>query len=1327
MICNRCDSPVKGTRCLKCGGSPVRLRETKPEVKSAATKPSRKPESRPQPKPTPTAEPKQQKDPTQMSTSERLDDTKDRIASAESEIQRLRRDLGRALAVAKAEVKTSQTSLMKGLQAELDQLEQRRRADLANHEVAGDEKLAGLDKAEARRRSQVSNLVKQTALKLRDLGQTWSAHRPVIESDQLVPATEVREFFTVGDLKYPKAAALDRDLPRVPALVPFVDKGHLIIETPSGTSDEPDPVFQALLTSLVAQTYASAPAGQIVVTVFNPRSSKVLAGFRPTGAEAAGLLKVLQPTRDAFEKALDELLTLTQRAESSIGTYASMGELVRSTGQHEHQYRVLVIIDGPGDWSTKSVDLLDKLMTAGSKAGLSVLLHRDPATPAPDRVDIERLYQHGSVLRRQGANWLLAAKRVAGQPLRIEPVPAVSIAEQARLMTRVVNGAEIGSLPSIPFSELVEHADATTESGIKITMGKKGTQTTQFVLGDTASNIQNILVGGRAGSGKTNLLKVMIYSMAARYPREELELFLLDFKEGGDFMPFVGDDGYDGYAALPNASVVSRDCDAGFGLATLRHFEREMDRRSNLTSENGVSNIWDLRKRTGIKVPRWVLIIDEFQGLFSGPTYEEATEMLENFVRKGRSFGLHVVLATQTLSGVKFAGSDKDKAIFENISGRVVLQLGPGEFTKFMESGNDEGDQLRYRGQAIFNSMGGRKSENQLFVVARADADHTNRLQDELHRRQVERGTISEGPFVYRGGEMVSAEELVRKNGRPVERDGDLPVWFGRQNTINPPVAEVSLSAIVGSHVLLLGGDERTMSSAIATLQTGVLSAVAGAKVPIDVIVFEELIPKFRRVALVDEWLDTLAALGANVVRFGADTAEEFIQSVEGATRARRRTIVTLLGAENSDLTRVANQDNLWRTLIREMPRRNVNVIGHWSDLRDMPGNTNDLKDDYKTLLIFGKNEQLVTAATKRSRYDLPPLSDTRTVVFSAATSQEGVTTVTSIRGLTRPDLAAFRAPAKGVSGSVTVGGAPAVVPSTSSTVSAGESASPIRTETDVRHAAPPEIESVRFGDLISPVGASSAEGVKAVLGQGAGGPVAVRLGGSSGVPHLLVAGGGHSGKGAVTERLMHALVAQHAVAELRMDLVDSADEAEFPDLKVGALPHLISVTHTRAARDVGVILTRYTDEAQRRWALLREAGAANIEQFRARSEVLPRWVLVWNEYPDALSDSVAAQVEWLAQHGADVGLHLVLTALTPVKPECPSLPLFDANSGRVLTRMTPQDSAAHAGNDSAAKLARRRQGLFANAVGEVGSVFSVPEMADGDLAQLRRNLGGDA
>ena len=258
----------------------------------------------------------------------------------------------------------------------------------------------------------------------------------------------------------------------------------------------------------------------------------------------------------------------------------------------------------------------------------------------------------------------------------------------------------------------------------------------------------------------------------------------------------------------------------------------------------------------------------------------------------------------------------------------------------------------------------------------------------------------------------------------------------------------------------------------------------------------------------------------------------------------------------------------------------------------------------------------------------------------------------------------------------------------------------------------------------------STAFGATGVVGLGAAGVVSLTLGGPSGVPHLLVAGGGLTGKSAVTSMLLYSLAARHPATELQLDLIDSIKDGDFLDLTAGSLPQLSTVAATGDPSEAGAALSRYADEAQRRQAVFISAGVSSIEQYRTMGEMMPRWVLVWNEYPEVLTEITASQVEWLARHGAQAGLHLVLTALTPfegLRGAGVGLPDFAERSGRLLTRLGEEDSLELLGSLAAVGLLRRKQALFATAVDGTGIVLSIPEIGDEDLATLRASLGGFA
>lgn len=1009
MVCSRCGRAVQTSRCLTCGGAPVgadtvppaQQRTTAssgaPILKEAhgrsttATGPSAGSAGHDTPEPA---------DPRIAEAERRIRAQQERIADLERRVRATTESLETALGVLRADVDAAVSASERALAADLATI-------AADRQVA----IAQLDHDDLIRQTRLGNAAVTAGINAREAAKELQRRsptilRPALDASDLCPALTVRPYAAVGTVRFPEVGALDRQTPTLPALLPLINEGHVVVEGPSG-----DPQIEAMLTNLVAQSFAAAPGGQIVVTVFDPKMKSTLAGFQAHGASTEAKVFVnVHPSYEALERVLAEHLGHMIAVSASIARqYATLGDLVTATGQHEHQYRALVILDAPSFWNEKIGKDLERIIDQGAAAGVSVILHHDPAEPKPHDLDFEKIVAGAARVRRPGAgDWTLAVPGVKVVPA-FTPLPAPSLQAQQRLMELVVGAAREGVLPKVPVMELVDgkpwwtgrDGPRTTADGVRIVLGRKGNQPVSFTLGDTVSNLHNVLVGGRAGSGKTVLLKAMIYSMAARYSPDELRLFLLDYKEGVEFQQFVSTETKG--KALPHAEVVSIESDAQFGLAVLGHFLRELKTRSELFKNAGsVQNIAEYRRRTGAVLPRWVLLIDEFQGVFAGPGYVEATAALEDLVRRGRSFGLHVVLASQTLSGIRFDG-DKDKAIFENVPARIVLQLGPDEATKFLQSGNDGAAQLRYRGQAILNTQGGAAGENQQFVVAFGDEEYFD-LQDRLAAAAERLATANaHRGHVYKGDQYVSTRDLLERNGRPRETGGALPTWFGQESTVVANAARSDLSTTSGSNLLVLGSLD--VPAAIATVQAAVLTAAAAAN-GLKVLLFEALLPQVREQASIDRWAAALHTLRCRVEHFTAGDETSFMDAIRDAAQDGTRTLAVLVGAENSDFKSEADAD--WDDLIRGLPRKHVNVIGHWSDLRDMPGDGYNLRSDFKTILFVGGDEPVIEQASGLTRHDIPPLKRSRTVVFSATSAQRGLGTVASVQPLDERDFAAW-------------------------------------------------------------------------------------------------------------------------------------------------------------------------------------------------------------------------------------------------------------------------------------------------------------------------------
>jgi DNA segregation ATPase FtsK/SpoIIIE, S-DNA-T family len=180
---------------------------------------------------------------------------------------------------------------------------------------------------------------------------------------------------------------------------------------------------------------------------------------------------------------------------------------------------------------------------------------------------------------------------------------------------------------------------------------------------DLATDGPHLLVGGTTGSGKSELLRTLVTSLAVTNRPDEMTFVLVDYKGGAAFQ---------GCAELVHTAGLVTDLDDQLAARALDSLDSELRRRERLLHDAGCRDVAEYQARRDDdpalpSLPRLVLVIDEFRALAS-----ELPDFLEGIVRVaslGRSLGVHVVLATQRPGGVVTAD------IKANVNLRICLRV----------------------------------------------------------------------------------------------------------------------------------------------------------------------------------------------------------------------------------------------------------------------------------------------------------------------------------------------------------------------------------------------------------------------------------------------------------------------------------------------------------------------------------------------------------------------------------------------------------------------------------------------------------------------------
>ncbi len=164
---------------------------------------------------------------------------------------------------------------------------------------------------------------------------------------------------------------------------------------------------------------------------------------------------------------------------------------------------------------------------------------------------------------------------------------------------------------------------------------------------DLSRDGPHALVAGTTGSGKSELLQTLIASLALCNRPDELTFVLVDYKGGAAFGPC---------ADLPHTVGMVTDLDGTLVERALASLGAELSRREALLLACGAKDIEEHRRLVRTAggprqvLPRLVLVVDEFASLA-----EELPDFVGGLVgiaMRGRSLGVHLVLATQRPEGV---------------------------------------------------------------------------------------------------------------------------------------------------------------------------------------------------------------------------------------------------------------------------------------------------------------------------------------------------------------------------------------------------------------------------------------------------------------------------------------------------------------------------------------------------------------------------------------------------------------------------------------------------------------------------------------------------
>ena len=602
---------------------------------------------------------------------------------------------------------------------------------------------------------------------------------------------------------------------------------HIVVGVPSNRVADVIPKMSVM----IAQILATYSPGSVRFLFIDPVGlGQNFGAFHALGDHDEKLItNRVWSARHHIRDRLDEIIAHIEGVVQKYlrADYESIDQYNEQAGEIAEAYRFVFIYGFPENFDAEACLALERIMVNGPRCGVHVVMVWDKGKALSHGVKPGQIIQnadHYEIVGDQLKLVDLKSKDVGLVRFTLDTPPEGDIVSQ--IVYNHGSLAKDGSRVEVPYDKLMQRVREDKDGafvgmqnywsldnsrGLVAPLGPTGARKIQqLIFGMQGTTAHHALLIGRTGSGKSNLLHVLVVSLAEIYSPEQLEIFLVDFKKGVEFKDYA-------VHKLPHARVVAIESELEFGLSVLRGMDDELTRRGEVFRDAGVQEIAAYRQKTGDYMPRTLLIVDEFHELFAeeGASSQAALGIVERIARQGRSFGMHMVLASQSISGLRLP-----RSILDQIGVRIAMQCSEADSRSVLADDNGAARLLERAGEAIYNDQNGRVEGNSPFQAAHLTEDERSRrlvaLREHADHMYSDVPKLAERfgePFVFEGSEPADFTTCrpfhnALKEGPNTMDSPVLNLWVGEPIAMSPAHA-INLKRQSGANLLVIDRNER--------------------------------------------------------------------------------------------------------------------------------------------------------------------------------------------------------------------------------------------------------------------------------------------------------------------------------------------------------------------------------------------------------------------------------------------------------------------------------------------------------------------------------------
>ena len=472
----------------------------------------------------------------------------------------------------------------------------------------------------------------------------------------------------------------------LPMLLDLEHAGNIMLEYSEGSSSEAIAFTHNVMWNFIF----AVPVSKANICLMDPEKK---------GSNALPFLTFKKKCPDIFDNdniytnaddIYTKLVQLNRHIDDMIqdklaGEYRNLLDYNKKAPKRAEVLHLLAIYDFPCGFDGRSMELLQAILKNGAKSGVYVLLcyNHDVPVAAYDNAgnQIENMRKKCTVVECTGQNLILRPFNLA-----IRMNDGMSEWKKQEYIDTYAAACEMAKKSGVSFDDILdtELFNRDLAKGLTIPIGVGDAEKiVPLVFGVGSSH--HALVAGATGSGKSSLLHTLIMSAMLHYSPDLLNLYLMDFKSGTEFKIYEG-------FRLPHIKLLALDAMQEFGESILEELVTEIERRSEAFKIAGVSKLDEYVQKTHSPMPQILVIMDEFQVLYNDAANRKVAyhcaELTKRIVTEGRSYGMHLMMATQATKII--TNLTLETGTIEQMRIRVGLKCGESDADYLFSDANSE-------------------------------------------------------------------------------------------------------------------------------------------------------------------------------------------------------------------------------------------------------------------------------------------------------------------------------------------------------------------------------------------------------------------------------------------------------------------------------------------------------------------------------------------------------------------------------------------------------------------------------------------------------------